>query len=152
MWVCAQCQGIFCKFLHASVMSDTWMGKYSDFPSQTPLSETKFFNFHLKARRRDYENPRHFYMGVPPPRGGKNPRPPAAVTTRADLLRDSDSVTQLCTVYLLHWWRASVFSMNGFFTRFELFFTHIYTVTGIFDCLFRSVTKLLPSMERILWN
>ena len=49
------------KIYLCTVLSDTWMGKYSNFPSQNTLSETKICNLQPKAKRRA---PRHFYMGV----------------------------------------------------------------------------------------
>ena len=40
------------------------MGKYSDFPSQTPQMRPKFA---IYIPKRDDGHLRHFYMGVPPP-------------------------------------------------------------------------------------
>ena len=39
------------------------MGKYSDFPSQTPQMRSKFA---IYIPKRDDGHLRHFYMGVPP--------------------------------------------------------------------------------------
>ena len=80
------------------------MGKYSDFPSQTALSETKICNFHLNARRRESSS---LLYGSPPRRAV---RIHDLLLDRHELtwrrllqgliilLRDSDSVTQQCTV------------------------------------------------------
>ena len=38
------------------------MGKYSDFPAQTPYVRPKSA---INSTKRDDEHPRHFYMGVP---------------------------------------------------------------------------------------
>ena len=46
------------------------MGKYSDFPSQNTLSETKICNLHQKQ---DDEHPCHFYMEVPHPPPPRKP-------------------------------------------------------------------------------
>ena len=50
--------------MHITV-SDTWIGKYSDFPSQNTLNETKICNLHHKARRRAF--PVMFMWEAPPP-------------------------------------------------------------------------------------
>ena len=56
-------QFFFVKFLNAP--GDTWMGKYSEFPSQTPLVRPKSAIYTPKW---DDEHPRNFYTGVPPTR------------------------------------------------------------------------------------
>ena len=60
--VCVVSVGAFLSSSLCTVLSDTWMGKYSDFPSQTPLVRTKSA---IYTPKRDDEHPRHLFMGVP---------------------------------------------------------------------------------------
>ena len=47
-----------------AVLRDTWKGKYSDFPPQTPQVRPKSA---IYTPKRDNEHPGHFDMWVPPP-------------------------------------------------------------------------------------
>ena len=56
-------------------LSDTWKGKYSNFPSRTPSVRPKSA---IHTPKRDDKHPRHFYNGVTPP--PPPPPPPGYLT------------------------------------------------------------------------
>ena len=60
---CVVCvRAFFKKISLCSGLSDTWIGKYSDFPSQTPQGRSKSAFY---TPKQDNEHPCHFYVVVP---------------------------------------------------------------------------------------
>ena len=60
---CVVCvRAFFFQISLSTGLNDTWMGKYSDFPPQTPQGRPKSA---IYTPKRDNEHPRHFYVVVP---------------------------------------------------------------------------------------